>query len=195
MLLRYQNKSQHRKFTMEKKILPPHQPGLNPRPFDYESGALPLSCPVSPIPTILLTPFCPDSITMATCAWLQASSCHREVPGKAIFPHLHSVKNKKTTTVTEKCTETARNFLRSKGNNSAYIQRERRSWYPLTGQVTCHSCAHLLAGREHQMMWWRSDIISVLGKNGTVRQFPGSFLLRFNKAQNPLDINIDETTE
>ena len=31
----YRNKSQHRKSTLEKKILPP-----NPRPFNHESGAL-----------------------------------------------------------------------------------------------------------------------------------------------------------
>ena len=39
---RYQNKSQHRKLTLEKKILPPLMPGLKPRPFN-ESGAPPMS--------------------------------------------------------------------------------------------------------------------------------------------------------
>ena len=36
----YRNKSQHRKLTMEKKILPPLLQGFEPRPFDHESGAL-----------------------------------------------------------------------------------------------------------------------------------------------------------
>ena len=40
----YRNKSQHRKSTLEKKILPPFQQGFsrdsNPRPFNHESGAL-----------------------------------------------------------------------------------------------------------------------------------------------------------
>ena len=40
---RYQNKSQHRKLTLEKKILPPLMPGLKPRPFSHESGASPMS--------------------------------------------------------------------------------------------------------------------------------------------------------
>ena len=43
----YRNKSQHRKLTLEKKILPPLLHGdSNPRPFNHESGALPLSYPV-----------------------------------------------------------------------------------------------------------------------------------------------------
>ena len=42
---RYRNKSQHRKLTLEKKILPPLLTrrscrDSNPRPFDHESGAL-----------------------------------------------------------------------------------------------------------------------------------------------------------
>ena len=36
----YRNKSQHRKLTLEKKILPPFQQDSNPRPFNHESGAL-----------------------------------------------------------------------------------------------------------------------------------------------------------
>ena len=36
----YRNKSQHRKLTLEKKILPPLQQGFEPAPFNHESGAL-----------------------------------------------------------------------------------------------------------------------------------------------------------
>ena len=36
----YRNKSQHRKSTLEKKILPPLRRDSNPRPFNHESGAL-----------------------------------------------------------------------------------------------------------------------------------------------------------
>ena len=37
----YRNKSQHRKSTLEKKILPPFQQGIRTRdPFNHESGAL-----------------------------------------------------------------------------------------------------------------------------------------------------------
>ena len=36
----YQNKSQHRKLTMEKNNFPPLLRGLEPRPFDHESGTL-----------------------------------------------------------------------------------------------------------------------------------------------------------
>ena len=36
----YWNKSQHRKLTLEKKILPPLQQGFEPAPFNHESGAL-----------------------------------------------------------------------------------------------------------------------------------------------------------
>ena len=35
----YRNKSQQRKLTPERKILPPLLPNSNPRPFDHESGA------------------------------------------------------------------------------------------------------------------------------------------------------------
>ena len=35
-----QNKSQHTKLTLEKKILPPLLPDSNSQPFDHESGAL-----------------------------------------------------------------------------------------------------------------------------------------------------------
>ena len=35
----YRNRSQHRKLTLEKKILPP-LPHSNPRPFNHESGSL-----------------------------------------------------------------------------------------------------------------------------------------------------------
>ena len=41
----YRNKSQHRKSTLEKKILPP-----SPRPFNHESGAL--TTELSPPPTV-----------------------------------------------------------------------------------------------------------------------------------------------
>ena len=34
----YRNKNQHRKLTLEKKILPPILPGLEPETFDYESN-------------------------------------------------------------------------------------------------------------------------------------------------------------
>ena len=37
---RYRSKNQHRKLTLEKKILPPLCRDLNPRPFDHESGVL-----------------------------------------------------------------------------------------------------------------------------------------------------------
>ena len=50
----YRNKSQHRKLTLEKKILPRSSRDSNPRPFDHESGALTteLSPPpqLSPLP-------------------------------------------------------------------------------------------------------------------------------------------------
>ena len=36
----YRNKSQHRKSTLEKKILAPLQQNSNPQPFNHESGAL-----------------------------------------------------------------------------------------------------------------------------------------------------------
>ena len=36
----YRNKNQHRKSTLEKKILPLLLQGSNPRPFNHESGAL-----------------------------------------------------------------------------------------------------------------------------------------------------------
>ena len=36
----YRTKSQHRKLTLEKKILPPLLPDSNLGPFDHESGAL-----------------------------------------------------------------------------------------------------------------------------------------------------------
>ena len=36
----YRNKSQHRKLTLEKKILPPFQQGFEPATFNHESGAL-----------------------------------------------------------------------------------------------------------------------------------------------------------
>ena len=42
---RYQNKSQHRKLTMENKILLQLLPGLEPKTFQSESSALPLSYP------------------------------------------------------------------------------------------------------------------------------------------------------
>ena len=46
------NKSQHRKSTLEKKILPPFQRDSNPRPFNHESGVLTteLSPPPPPPP-------------------------------------------------------------------------------------------------------------------------------------------------
>ena len=37
---RYRNKSQHRKSTLEKKILPLFQQGFEPTTFNHESGAL-----------------------------------------------------------------------------------------------------------------------------------------------------------
>ena len=50
----YRNKSQHRKSTLEKKILPPFQQGFEPRPFNHESGALTteLSPPPPPPPPV-----------------------------------------------------------------------------------------------------------------------------------------------
>ena len=36
----YRNKSQHRKLTLEKKILPPFQQGFEPATFNHESGTL-----------------------------------------------------------------------------------------------------------------------------------------------------------
>ena len=36
----YWNRSQHRKSTLEKKIIPPLQQGFEPQPFSHESGAL-----------------------------------------------------------------------------------------------------------------------------------------------------------
>ena len=42
------NKSQHRKLTLEKKILPPFLPRLELANFDHESDALPTSYPGSP---------------------------------------------------------------------------------------------------------------------------------------------------
>ena len=47
----YRNKSQHRKSTLEKKILPPFQQGFEPRPFNHESGAL--TTELFPPPTAL----------------------------------------------------------------------------------------------------------------------------------------------
>ena len=48
----YRNKSQHRKSTLEKKILPPFQQGFEPaRPFNHESGALTIE--LSPPPEIM----------------------------------------------------------------------------------------------------------------------------------------------
>ena len=44
----YRNKSQRRKLTLEKKILPPLLQGLEPGPFNYESGAL--TTELSPAP-------------------------------------------------------------------------------------------------------------------------------------------------
>ena len=63
----YRNKSQHRKLTLEKKILPPLQQGFEPRPrpFNHESGAL--TTELSPLPNnniiILLLLF--DRFSMA----------------------------------------------------------------------------------------------------------------------------------
>ena len=45
---RYQNKTQHRKLTLEKKILPPPQQGFEPTTFNHESGAL--TTELSPLP-------------------------------------------------------------------------------------------------------------------------------------------------
>ena len=44
----YRNKSQHRKLTLEKKILPPLLPRLEPETLDHDSAALPLSHSRSP---------------------------------------------------------------------------------------------------------------------------------------------------
>ena len=44
----YRNKSQHRKLTLEKKILPPFLQGLETRSFSHESGAL--TTELSPLP-------------------------------------------------------------------------------------------------------------------------------------------------
>ena len=44
----YWNKSQHRKLTLEKKILLPLLPRLEPEIFDHDSVALPLSHSRSP---------------------------------------------------------------------------------------------------------------------------------------------------
>ena len=46
----YRNKSQHRKLTLEKKILPPPQQGFEPATFDHKSGAL--TTELSPLPKI-----------------------------------------------------------------------------------------------------------------------------------------------
>ena len=52
----YRNKSQHRKSTLEKKILPPFQQGFEPATFHYsfnhESGAL--TTELSPLLSLLL---------------------------------------------------------------------------------------------------------------------------------------------
>ena len=48
----YRNKSQHRKSTLEKKILPPFQRrDSNPRPFSHESGSA-LTTELSPPPAV-----------------------------------------------------------------------------------------------------------------------------------------------
>ena len=46
---RYRNKSQHKKLTLEKRILPPLLPGFEPETFRSRSVALPLSYPRSPL--------------------------------------------------------------------------------------------------------------------------------------------------
>ena len=48
----YRNKSQHKKLTPEKNILPPLMQGSNPRPFDHEPGAL--TTELSPLPVSLI---------------------------------------------------------------------------------------------------------------------------------------------
>ena len=54
----YRNKSQHRKSTLEKKILPPFQQGFtNPRPFNHESGALTTELSPPPLLSIIIDRF------------------------------------------------------------------------------------------------------------------------------------------
>ena len=55
----YRNKSQHRKSTLEKKILPQTSRDSNPRPFNHESGALTteLSLPPKWLADFLSLPF------------------------------------------------------------------------------------------------------------------------------------------
>ena len=50
----YRNKSQHRKLTLEKKILPQLQQGFEPATFDHESGAL--TTELSPLPKLQYLP-------------------------------------------------------------------------------------------------------------------------------------------
>ena len=79
----YRNKSQHRKLTLEKKILPPPLQGRdsNPRPFNHESGALTTELSCSPKKrrqnSHHLQSHCPDMrlVCVWVGGWVRACVC------------------------------------------------------------------------------------------------------------------------
>ena len=65
----YRNKSQHRKSTLEKKILPPLQQGFEPATFQSESGTL--TTELSPPLLLCLS----SSFAVCVCACVRVSVC------------------------------------------------------------------------------------------------------------------------